>query len=81
MRYKENVGICVGFAEFFDPLYFMYSRCCVPVHYFSVTGFSGAPLLPQLSLNLKRNPKGCSINYGIRNVQKKVLTFWSLFVS
>ena len=25
--------------------------------------------------------KGCSINYGIKNVQKKVLTFWSLFVS
>ena len=25
--------------------------------------------------------KGCSINYGIRNVQKKMLTFWLLFVS
>ena len=24
---------------------------------------------------------GCSINYGIRNVQKKVLMFWPLFVS
>ena len=24
---------------------------------------------------------GCSINYGIRNVQKKVLTFWLLFAS
>ena len=23
----------------------------------------------------------CSINYGIRNVQKKVLTFWLLFAS
>ena len=22
--------------------------------------------------------KGCSINYGMRNVQKKVLTFWSV---
>ena len=80
MRYEENVGFCVGFAEFFVPLY-LCSRCCVPVHYFSVTGFSGAPLLPQLSLNLKRNLKGCPINYGISNVQKKVLTFWSLFVS
>ena len=25
--------------------------------------------------------KGCSINYGKRNVQKKMLMFWSLFVS
>ena len=24
---------------------------------------------------------GCSINYGIRNNQKKVLTFWLLFAS
>ena len=24
---------------------------------------------------------GCSINYGIRNGQKKVLTFWLLFAS
>ena len=72
--------LCRVCRIFISPL-FMYSRCRVPVHYFSVTSFSGAPLLPQLSLNLQRNPKGCSINYGIRNVLKEVLTFWSFFVS
>ena len=73
-KYRVLCRVCRVFCS----LIFMYSRCCVPVHFFSVTSFSGAPLLPQLSLNLQRNPKGCSINYGIRNVLKKVLTFWSV---
>ena len=76
---RECRALCRVCRIFVSPLFMYVDAACRCISF--MTSFSGAPLLPQLSLNLQRNPKGCSINYGIRNVLKKVLTFWSLFAS